>query len=159
MFSLADHKTSLAVLGLAFGMSIAMFLVERGEQPAKLAAMVITPDELKWSTLAAYAVPGIEQVNLVGDPALPGRYTIRLKFPKGYRVAPHTHPDSREVTVLSGVFATGYGTVFDSAKLKILPAGSFYTEPANLPHFIEIREETVLQVSGIGPSGRRFIAK
>jgi hypothetical protein len=39
----------------------------------------------------------------------------------------------------------------DAAKLKVLPAGSFYTEPANLLHFIEIREETVLQVSGIGP--------
>jgi hypothetical protein len=47
----------------------------------------------------------------------------------------------------------------DAAKLKVLPAGSFYTEPANLLHFIEIREETVLQVSGIGPSGRHFIAK
>jgi hypothetical protein len=41
--------------------------------------------------------------------------------------------------------------------LKILPAGSFYTEPANLPHFIEIEEDTVLQVSGTGPSGRKFV--
>jgi hypothetical protein len=46
------------------------------------------------------------------------------------------------VTVLSGVFATGYGETFDNAKLKILPAGSFYTEPANVPHFIEIGEST-----------------
>ena len=157
MFSLADHKTSLAVLGLAFGMSIAMFLVERGEQPAKLAAMVITPDELKWSTLAAYAMPGIEQVNLVGDPALPGRYTIRLKFPKGYRVAPHTHPDSREVTVLSGTFANGYGNTFDASKLKKLPPGSFYTEPSDVPHFIEVQDDVMLQVTGTGPSGRHFL--
>ena len=157
MFSLADHKTSLAVLGLAFGMSIAMFLVERGEQPAKLAAMVITPDELKWSTLAAYAMPGIEQVNLVGDPALPGRYTIRLKFPKGYRVAPHTHPDSREVTVLSGTFANGYGNTFDASKLKKLPPGSFYTEPSDVPHFIEVQDDVMLQVTSTGPSGRHFL--
>jgi quercetin dioxygenase-like cupin family protein len=82
---------------------------------------------------------------------------LRLKFPKGFRIAPHTHPDSREVTILSGVYATGYGETFDDTKLKILPAGSFYTEPANVPHFIEIKEETVLQVSGTGPSGRKFI--
>jgi quercetin dioxygenase-like cupin family protein len=157
MFSLADHKASLAVLGLAFGMSIAMFLVEHGEQQPKLAAMVITPEELRWSTLAAYAMPGIEQVNLVGDPALPGRYTIRLKFPKGYRVAPHTHPDSREVTVLSGTFANGYGSTFDATKLKMLPAGSFYTEPSDMPHFIEVQDDVVLQVTGIGPSGRHFL--
>ena len=73
------------------------------------------------------------------------------------RIEPHTHPDSREVTIISGVFATAYGEKFDADKLKILPAGSFYTEPANVPHYIEIKEETVLQVSGTGPSGRKFI--
>jgi len=59
-----------------------------------------------------------------------------------------------------GVIASagGHGETFDDAKLKILPAGSFYTEPANVPHFIEIEEETVLQVSGMGPSGRKFIS-
>jgi quercetin dioxygenase-like cupin family protein len=73
------------------------------------------------------------------------------------KVAPHTHPDSREVTVLSGVFATGYGEKVDPAKLKLLPAGSVYTEPANVAHFIEIKEDVVLQVTGIGPSGRHFL--
>ena len=29
--------------------------------------------------------------NLVGDPAKPGPYTLRLKFPAGYKLAPHTH--------------------------------------------------------------------
>jgi hypothetical protein len=71
--------------------------------------------------------------------------------------SPVIRADSREVTIISGVFATGYGEKFDSEKLKVLPAGSFYTEPANLPHFIEIREETVLQVSSTGPSGRLYL--
>jgi len=99
----------------------------------------------------------MEQLNLVGDPAKPGPYTLRLKFPKGFKIAPHTHPDFREVTILSGTFATGYGEKFNPADLKILPAGSFYTEPANVPHYIEIKEDVVLQVSGIGPSERRFV--
>jgi hypothetical protein len=29
--------------------------------------------------------------------------------------------------------------------------------PANIPHYIAIEEDTVLQVSGMGPSGRRFV--
>jgi len=99
----------------------------------------------------------MQQLNLVGNPSQPGPYTLRLKFPKGFRIAPHTHPDSREVTILSGVLATGYGETFDRAKLKILPASSFYTEPANVPHFIEIEEDTVLQVSGTGPSERNLV--
>jgi quercetin dioxygenase-like cupin family protein len=119
--------------------------------------VVITPAEMKWTTQGAYAQPGMEQLNLIGDPAKPGPYTLRLKFPRGYRVAPHSHPDAREVTILSGVFATGYGEKFDEAKLHVLPAGSFYTEPANLPRYIEIKEDVILQVSGAGPSSRRFV--
>jgi quercetin dioxygenase-like cupin family protein len=126
-------------------------------QTAAASVVALTPSEMTWTRQGALAAPGLEQLNLVGDPTKPGPYTLRLKFPKGFRIAPHTHPDSREVTILSGVYATGYGETFDDAELKILPAGSFYTEPANVPHFIEIKEETVLQVSGTGPSGRKFI--
>jgi hypothetical protein len=126
-------------------------------QTAAPAAVVLTPVEMKWQSQGGLAASGMEQLNLVGDPAKPGPYTLRLKFPKGMRIAPHTHPDSREVTILSGTYATGYGEKFDPAALKILPAGSFYTEPANVPHYIEIEEEVVLQVSGTGPSGRKFV--
>lgn len=41
---------------------------------------------------------------------------------------------------------TGYGEQFDSAALKALPAGSFSTEPANLPHFVETRGDVLIQV-------------
>ena len=148
-----------AVAGLMLGLSVAAGLM-LGRAMAHTGAssvVTLTPAEMKWTSQGALAAPGPEQVNLIGDPAKPGRYTLRLKFPKGFRIAPYTHPDSREVTILSGVFATGYGESFDNTKLKNLPVGSFYTEPANVPHYIEIEEDTVLQVSGTGPSGRKFI--
>jgi quercetin dioxygenase-like cupin family protein len=128
-------------------------------EPVWPGGLILTPAELTWESQGTLTAPGVQQLNLVGDPAKPGPYTIRLKFPKGFKIAPHTHPDSREVTILSGVFATGYGETFDAAQLKVLPAGSFYTEPANLPHYIEIEEEAVIQVSGTGPSGRKFIKR
>ncbi len=124
-------------------------------QTAAPGVMALTPGEMKWSSQGALATPGMEQLNLMGDPNLPGPYTLRLKFPKGLKIAPHSHPDSREVTILSGVYATGYGETFDSANLKVLPAGSFYTEPAHVPHYIEVKEDTILQVSGTGPSARQ----
>jgi quercetin dioxygenase-like cupin family protein len=142
---------------LAFGMMAVVLIAEALAQTDAGGVVALTPDEMKWKSQGALAARGLQQINLVGDPAKPGPYTLRLKFPKGYRIAPHTHPDAREVTILSGLFATGYGETFDDAKLKVLPAGSFYTEPANLPHFIEIKEDTVLQVSGTGPSGRQFV--
>ncbi len=119
--------------------------------------VALTPDEMKWRSQGVLAAPGLEQANLVGDPAKPGPYTIRIRFPKGYGIPAHTHPDAREVTILSGTYATGYGERFDPAGLKVLPAGSFYTEPANVPHYIEIKEDVVLQVSGTGPSGRKYV--
>ena len=121
------------------------------------APVALTADEMQWSPQGALALPGLEQVTLVGEPSKPGPYTIRLKFPAGYKPAPHTHPDPREVTILSGTWYTGYGDSYDPARLKALPAGSFYTEPANLPHFVEVREPVVIQVSGTGPSGRSFV--
>ena len=142
----------LGVAGLAVGVLLSVTAVA---QTAPSGVVAVTPAEMKWSLQGAFALPGMEQINLVGDPARPGPYTLRLKFPKGLKIAPHTHPDSREVTILSGVFATGYGEKFDAGNLKVLPAGSFYTEPANVPHYIEIKEDVVLQVSGIGPSERR----
>src|SRR5262249_17527460 len=144
----------LGLAVLATGMLFAAAAVAQTVAPGVVAK---TPAEMKWAPQGALAGPGMEQLNLVGDPAKPGRYTLRLKFPKGLKIAPHTHPDSREVTILSGVFATGYGEKFDAANLKILPAGSFYTEPANVPHYIEIKEDVVLQVSGTGPSERRLV--
>jgi quercetin dioxygenase-like cupin family protein len=123
----------------------------------KFDPIAITPSEMRWVTQGSMAAVGMEQVNLVGDPSKPGPYTLRLKFPAGYRLAPHTHPDHREVTILSGTWYTGYGEKFDESALKALPAGSFYTEPANVAHFVEVREPVVIQVSGTGPGGRRFV--
>lgn len=120
-------------------------------------AKATTPAEMKWGAQGGLAMAGMEQVNLVGNPSEPGPYTLRLKFPGGYKLAPHVHPDNREVTILSGTWYTGYGTKFDNTALKALPAGSFYTEPANVPHFVEVREPVVIQVSGMGPSGRQFV--
>jgi len=146
-----NRDDALALVLIISGGALALAQTDTG------GAVVITPAEIKWSAQGTYAQRGMEQLNLIGDPAKPGPYTLRLKFPKGYKIAPHTHPDAREVTILSGTFATGYGDKFDEAKLKVLPAGSFYTEPANVPHYIEIKEDVVLQVSGTGPSSRRFV--
>ena len=149
-----EVRNWLLLTTFASAVVVASIAVAQNGAPGVVA---LTPDEMKWRSQGVLAAPGLEQLNLVGDPARSGPYTIRLRFPKGYRIPPHTHPDAREVTILSGTYATGYGERFDPANLKILPTGSFYTEPANMPHYIEIKEDVVLQVSGIGPSGRKYV--
>jgi len=141
----------------ALSASVAILSFASGARSAEPGVMALAPSEMKWSAQGGLALPGLEQTTLIGDPGKPGPYTIRLRFPAGFKVAPHTHPDSREVTVLSGTWYTGYGEKAEAAGLKELPAGSFYTEPANIAHYVEIREPTVIQVSGTGPSGRKFV--
>lgn len=137
--------------------AIALLSIALVSQAAEPGVVALTPSEMKWSSQGALALPGLEQAMLIGDPSKPGPYTIRLKFPAGFKVAPHTHTDSREITIISGSWYTGYGEKVDPAALKRLPQGSFYTEPAGVPHYVEIREPTIIQVSGIGPSGRKFV--
>ena len=148
----ASHSLQRTLLAAGVAFSAAAVA-----QTAAPGVVALTPAEMKWASQGGLAAPGMEQLNLIGNPAKPGPYTLRLKFPKGFRIAPHTHPDSREVTILSGTFATGYGEKFEASNLKFLPPGSFYTEPANVPHYIEIEDDAVLQVSGMGPSERRFV--
>ena len=55
--------------------------------------------------------------------------------------------------VLSGTVLVGYGDVFDESQLKVMPAGSVWTEPANQPHFAWARDgEAEIQAVGQGPS-------
>ena len=102
-------------------------------------------------------IAAIQTIVLKGDPTKPGLYTIMLRIPAGTRIAAHTHPDDRIGTVISGTWYFGYGAKFDTAALRALPPGSFYTEPPGDPHFAETREsDVVLQITGYGPTGTTY---
>jgi pimeloyl-ACP methyl ester carboxylesterase/uncharacterized RmlC-like cupin family protein len=103
-------------------------------------------------------VSGIQTLVVKGNPDASGLYTILLQVPPHTRIAAHTHQDERVATVISGTWYLGYGEHFSAAKLKALPAGSFYTEPANGPHFAETRDDAVIvQITGVGPSSTRYV--
>lgn len=100
-----------------------------------------------------------EVLKISGDQAKPGPYVFLTRPRPGRSAAsePHSHPDDRTYTVISGTWYVGFGTRFDESKLIALPAGSYYTEPAGVPHFVLIKDEgVVVQITGTGPS--RLIA-
>ena len=118
-------------------------------------AMRVTPDELRFGP---GRVPGHEIAPLIGASNKPGAYVERVRFPANTISQAHSHPEDRSYTVISGTWYVGYGDVYDPAKLKALPPGSFYTEPANVTHFSLTKDEAVLvQISGSGPSATRFV--
>ena len=100
-----------------------------------------------------------QTVVLYGDPSKPGLFVTRIRFSPGWKDMPHWHPDpARTVVVLSGTFYFGPGEVWDETKLKAYPAGTFYSEPPKAPHFTWAKDgEVIIQLTGIGPSGKTFI--
>jgi len=80
-----------------------------------------------------------------------------VKFPANFKVPPHWHPAIERVTVLSGTLHLGTGDTFDQAKAKALPAGSISIMEPKMHHFAWTGEETVVQLSGMGPWGITYV--
>src|SRR5262245_56293001 len=116
----------------------------------------VNPDTLKW--VEPPVLPGAQLAVVQGDPSKEGPFVYRLKMPAGYKVPPHLHKASENVTVLSGTFSIGLGEKFDPAKGHELPTGGFVSVPPNHPHYAWAgSRETVVQVHGVGPTDLRFV--
>jgi quercetin dioxygenase-like cupin family protein len=124
--------------------------------PVKQFGSVLT-ENLKWQPFAAFP-PEARLSVVVGDPSKAGPYVVRVTLPAGVKLMPHTHPEDRIYTVMSGVFYIGLGTTFDPNKLQAYPPGSVIVLPANTPHFHWARSgDYTTQVAGVGPLGMKYV--
>ena len=111
-----------------------------------------TPDTISWGPPPPFVAPGAQLAVIEGNPsASTGDFTIRLKMPDGYRIAPHWHPNRENVTVISGTFKVGMGDTFDTDKMATFAAGSFaYLDP-DMHHYAMAAGEVIVQVHGNAP--------
>jgi quercetin dioxygenase-like cupin family protein len=118
--------------------------------------VVAMPDTLKWVEPAT--LPGAALAVVHGDPSKDGLFVYRLKLPAGYKIPPHLHKASENVTVLTGTFSIGLGEKFDQGSGQELPVGGFVSIPPKHPHFAWAgAQETVVQVHGVGPTDLTFV--
>jgi hypothetical protein len=117
-----------------------------------------TADQIKWGPAPPFIPAGAQLAVLEGNPmATSGDYTIRLKMPDGYRIAPHTHPLRENVTVVSGALIVGMGDKWDDSKTMKFPAGSFaYLDPS-MHHYAGASGETIIQIHGQSPVKFNYI--
>jgi len=115
------------------------------------AASIHRAAEIKWQPGFPSLPPGSKSAVLEGDPAKEGPFTVRLWFPDGYKIPPHTHPKVEHVTVISGTLNLGMGKKFDTSAGQELPAGTFGFWPAGMKHFAWAKGETIIQLHGVGP--------
>ena len=139
-------KTIAAICFLAFAGSVL------AHDPADMTgAKELTPEDIVFKDDPAFP-KGAQTVVLHGDPAKPGLFILRAKFPANYVVPPHTHPGFETVTVLSGAMGSGMGEKADLTKGKMLKAGGMLALPANHAHYVwTTDEETIIQVAAVGP--------
>ena len=118
--------------------------------------MMATPDELKWVDVPSLP-PGAKLAVIEGplNQAVP--VTFRVKFPANYQLPAHWHPAIEHVTVISGTFNMGMGDKLDRAKTKALTAGGVAIMQPKTNHFAWTKEETIVQVHGMGPWGVTYV--
>jgi quercetin dioxygenase-like cupin family protein len=145
-----DMKISSAIFATALALgSIAAY--------AQDDHTMIQPDQVKWAPAPAALPAGAQAAVIYGDPSKEGLFALRLKFPDGYKIAPHTHPTFEAVTVLSGTFKLGMGETADEAKAQALPAGSFFAFPPGSAHYASAEGETIVQITTVGPWGLTYV--
>lgn len=118
---------------------------------------VFAPGDMKWGDAPPSLPPGAKLAVLEGDPGQPHAFTIRIHVPDGYKVAPHWHPTTEHVTVISGTFHIAMGDKFDDSKGTNLPAGSFGYMGAKMHHYAWFTGESEIQIHGIGPFALNYV--
>ena len=142
---------------------VGLGLVAQQKAPAKPAAThaaqnAYQPGDVKWGPAPPFIPAGAQLAVLEGNPmGSTGDYTIRLKMPDGYKIAPHWHPKRENVTILSGTLAFGMGDTFDTSKMKDFGPGSFaYLDP-NMHHYVQAKGPTEIQIHGMAPVKFNYI--
>jgi hypothetical protein len=114
------------------------------------------PANASWTSNPALP-SGAQMAVLAGKPQEPGLYATRVRFPPNFRVMPHSHPDDRLYTVISGTWKIGLGQRFDPALLDSFPVGAVYLLRAGTSHFHWSSGESVVQITGTGPTATTYV--
>jgi quercetin dioxygenase-like cupin family protein len=149
--------------GLASVGAVLLLIASAGAALAEERLLRLTPSDIdglvqSGATAGTSGVAGIRTTILYGDPARAGPYTIALRAPPNVRIAAHSHRDDRTAVVVSGLWRFGYGVKADETLVKILPPGSFYSEPAGIAHFAMTGPEgATVYISGYGPTSTDYV--
>ena len=145
------HGVSVMKIAYAMLVSAAVCLAGATSLAQGTDHRMISPQEIKWAAGPSSLSPGAEFAVLYGDPAKDELFAMRLKLPKGFKIAPHTHTKPEIVTVISGTFRLGMGEKADQSNTKPLPTGSLFALSPGMAHFAFIDEDTVVQLNSTGP--------
>jgi hypothetical protein len=142
------------IIAIAFGafvLALPVTQVRAAELDPK-AVVYQLPDQIKWGPVNP---AGVQQAVLFGDPTKAGQYGVLTRWTAGNHFSkPHSHPNDRFITVLSGTWWVGSGPNWDPANASVpMPAGSFVTHYGKQVHWDGAKDvDAVLLIVGDGPA-------
>ncbi len=116
----------------------------------------VTGSDLQWGDVPALP-PGAKIAVIEGPLTEAVPFTFRIKLPADFKIPAHSHPSIEHVTVISGTFNIGMGDKLDPSKTQAIPAGGVAIMQPKMNHFAWTKEETILQVHGVGPWAVNYV--
>jgi len=106
---------------------------------------------LQWIPVPPILPAGALIAVVSGDPTGPGRCTVELAMPDGYRMPPHSHPSDEFVEVKAGTLLVGMGDRLDIQRTQAVAVGDTGTAPAGMHHYTIAKGQTTVRVTFMGP--------
>ena len=114
-------------------------------------------EKLTWGPAPDAFPAGAKMAVERGDPSKSGEFVVRLSFPAGYKIPPHSHPTDEHVRIRSGQFLVGMGDALDASKTMKMAAGDTGSIAANMHHFAIAPVATVLSIRANGPFAMTYV--
>lgn len=118
---------------------------------------MVQMSSLKWGDMPPSFPAGAKFTVVSGDPSQPGPFVVRIDAPAGYRIGPHFHPTTENVTVLSGTVSMSMGDTDDPATRTDVPTGGYVVLPAEAHHAFNAKTNSTVQVHGMGPFAITYV--
>lgn len=119
---------------------------------------VIRPTNIVWQPGPPTLEPGSQGAVLAGNPSQPGPFTLRVRLPAKYRIAPHRHPVDERLTVLSGTLCFAATTATNVAPdTACIGPGTFRLMPANVVHSDWAPVAVEYQIEALGPFDLTYV--
>jgi quercetin dioxygenase-like cupin family protein len=112
--------------------------------------LMVVPSDLKWTDVGSLP-PGAKLAVIEGPMNEAKPFTMHLRLPANYEIPAHFHSAIEHVTVLSGTFNMGTGDKLDKKATRALGPGSVAIMQPGTRHFAWTKDETVIQLHGVGP--------
>lgn len=119
--------------------------------------VMVAPSAITWGDGPPSLPSGSRMAVISGDLSQAQPFVIRAQVPAGYRIAPHWHPTTENLTVLSGTISLGMGEQFDQAAMTDLAPGGYASLPAEMRHYFLAKSAATFQVHGMGPFAVNYV--